>query len=42
VRAHARWTRMLNEYEGPPIEPAMEEELTQWIARRKSELSNPA
>jgi len=40
VRAFAKWTRMLNEYEPPPIDVAMEEELSEWIARRKSELSH--
>lgn len=37
-RAHARWTGMLERYERPAIDPAKEEELRAYVARRKSEI----
>ena len=37
-RAHARWTQMLKDYEAPPIDPAMREELTAFVAKRKETL----
>jgi trimethylamine--corrinoid protein Co-methyltransferase len=40
MRAHDKWTRMLNEYEAPPIDAAMDEELSEWIVHRKSDLLN--
>ena len=40
MRAHGKWTRMLNEYEAPPIDAAMDEELSEWIVHRKSDLLN--
>ena len=37
-RAHARWTDMLARYEAPTIDPAKDEALRDYIARRKSEI----
>jgi trimethylamine--corrinoid protein Co-methyltransferase len=37
-RANAIWKRRLAEYEPPPIEPAVDEELRDFVARRKAEL----
>ena len=37
-RAHRRWKQMLKDYEKPPIDPAVREELTAFVARRKEEL----
>ena len=36
-RAHKVWKQLLAEYEEPAMEPAIREELTGFIARRKSE-----
>jgi trimethylamine--corrinoid protein Co-methyltransferase len=36
-RAHRIWKQLLSEYEEPPMDPAIREELTAFIARRKSE-----
>ena len=38
ARAHARWTEMLNQYEAPPIDPALRDALADHVARRKSDL----
>jgi trimethylamine--corrinoid protein Co-methyltransferase len=35
-RANAIWKRMLAEYEPPPIDPAVDEALTEYVARRKA------
>ncbi len=35
-RANAIWKQMLNDYEAPPLDPAVDEELLEFIARRKS------
>jgi trimethylamine---corrinoid protein Co-methyltransferase len=35
-RANAIWKRMLTEYEAPPIDDAVEEELCDWIERQKA------
>jgi trimethylamine--corrinoid protein Co-methyltransferase len=35
TRAHATWTRMLREYEAPPLDEAIDARLTEWIAQRK-------
>jgi trimethylamine--corrinoid protein Co-methyltransferase len=35
-RANHRWKRMLAEYEPPPLDEAIDAELTEWIARRKA------
>ena len=37
-RANAIWKRRLAAYEPPPIDPAVDEELREFIARRKSEM----
>jgi trimethylamine--corrinoid protein Co-methyltransferase len=37
-RANAIWKRRLAEYEAPPIDPAIDEELVDFITRRKAEL----
>ena len=37
-RAFERWNDMLNRYEKPPIDPAKEEELKAYVAKRKEEL----
>ncbi|MEP1730286.1 MAG: trimethylamine methyltransferase family protein, partial [Sulfitobacter pontiacus] len=37
-RAHARWTQMLQEYQQPAIDPAMRDELSAYVAKRKEEL----
>ena len=34
-RANAIWKRMLSEYEAPAIDPAVDEALIDYIARRK-------
>ena len=31
-----RWKKMLAEYEPPPIDEAVDEELTEWIERKKA------
>jgi len=36
ARANATWKRMLAEYEPPPLDDAVEEELNEWIAARKA------
>lgn len=37
-RAHGHWTQMLKEYEAPPMENSMREELEAFVAKRKEEL----
>ena len=37
-RAFERWQQMLQDYEAPPIDPAVDEALKDFIARRKREL----
>ena len=36
ARANRIWKRMLQEYEPPPIDPAIDEALTDFIARKKA------
>jgi trimethylamine--corrinoid protein Co-methyltransferase len=36
IRANAIWKRMLAEYEAPPIDPGVDEALTEFISRRKA------
>lgn len=38
MRAHARWKQMLEEYEVPPLDAAVNEALEDYVARRKREL----
>jgi trimethylamine---corrinoid protein Co-methyltransferase len=40
VRANARWKAMLAEYQPPPLDEAVAEELAEWVDRRKA--STPA
>jgi len=35
-RANAIWKKMLHEYEPPPIDPAVDEALLDYVARRKA------
>ena len=35
-RANAQWKKMLNEYQPPPIDPAVDEALLDYMARRKA------
>jgi trimethylamine--corrinoid protein Co-methyltransferase len=35
-RANAQWKKMLQEYQPPPIDPALDEALLDFVARRKS------
>ena len=37
-RAFERWQKMLQDYEAPPIDPAVDEALRDFVARRKDEL----
>ena len=37
-RANAIWKRMLAEYEAPPIDPAIDEALLEFIVRRKASM----
>ena len=39
-RAHECWTRMLAEYETPPIDPAIDEALLDYIARKKASMED--
>jgi len=41
-RANATWKRMLAEYQRPPMDPAIEEALTDFVARRKVEIGRAA
>ena len=36
ARAHSIWTRMLAEFEAPPLDDAIDAELADWIAQRKA------
>lgn len=38
ARAYDRWNQMLNDYEKPPIDAAVEEELRAYVAKRKEEI----
>ncbi len=38
VRANARWKKLLADYEPPPIDDAVDAELRDYVARRKSEM----
>ena len=40
ARANTQWKKMLNEYEAPALDPAIDEELLSFIARRKSEFDD--
>ena len=36
VRAHETWKQMLRDYEAPPLDEAVDEQITEWIAARKA------
>ncbi|MCP3973893.1 MAG: trimethylamine methyltransferase family protein [bacterium] len=36
ARAHATWKRMLAEYEAPPLDEAVDQQLTEWMMARKA------
>ena len=38
TRAFDRWKQLLNEYQAPPIDAAVDEALREFVARRKREL----
>jgi trimethylamine--corrinoid protein Co-methyltransferase len=38
TRAFERWNQLLNDYEAPPMDPAVDEALKDYVARRKTEL----
>lgn len=38
-RAHAIWKELLDAYEEPPMDPGVREELTDYVARRKDEIT---
>ncbi len=38
VRANAQWKKMLNDYEGPPLDPGIDESLKAYMAKRKETL----
>ena len=38
-RANAIWKELLRTYEQPPLDPAIEEELEAFVARRKTEIA---
>jgi len=40
TRANTIWKKMLAEYEAPPLDPAIDEALTEFIQRRKSEFKD--
>ena len=40
TRANAIWKKMLHDYEMPPLDPAIDEELISFIERRKSEFED--
>ena len=37
-RAFGRWNELLENYQAPPIDDAIDEALVEFVARRKSEL----
>ena len=39
-RAHERWTRLLRDYEAPALDPAVDEALRDFVARRKAEMAD--
>ena len=40
TRANARWKAMLADYQAPPLDIAVEAELTDFIARRKAAMED--
>jgi trimethylamine--corrinoid protein Co-methyltransferase len=41
-RANAMWKQLLAEYQQPPVDPAVEEALNDYVARRKREIERTA
>ncbi|MDH3491069.1 MAG: trimethylamine methyltransferase family protein [Gammaproteobacteria bacterium] len=41
IRANAIWKKLLETYEKPPIDPAIEEALHAYVTTRKEEIANP-
>lgn len=39
-RAYERWTKMLNEYEAPPIDAAVDEALLEFMAKKKASMDD--
>ena len=39
-RAYEVWTRMLKNYEPPPIDPGIDEELKAFVANRKASMTD--
>jgi len=37
-RAYERWNQLLKEYEAPPLDVAKDEELQEYVAKRKAEI----
>lgn len=40
MRANVLWKRMLNDYQAPPLDPAIDEALQSFITRRKGEFAD--
>ena len=40
MRANLKWKKMLNEYEAPALDPAIDEALLEFVAKRKSEFED--
>ena len=40
MRANSKWKEMLNEYVAPELDPAIDEALLEFIAKRKSEFED--
>jgi trimethylamine--corrinoid protein Co-methyltransferase len=38
VRANGIWKQLLKDYQQPPLDPAIDEELTAYVAKRKEVL----
>ncbi len=39
-RANALWKKMLADYEVPPLDPAIDEALTEFVAKKKASMPN--
>jgi trimethylamine--corrinoid protein Co-methyltransferase len=40
TRANQKWKKVLAEYEAPPLDPAIDAALTDFIARRKASMAD--
>jgi trimethylamine--corrinoid protein Co-methyltransferase len=36
MRANRIWKQLLTDYQQPPLDPAIDEELTEYVAKRKA------